>query len=511
MPLLPEEGLEFDDLDAFAENCEWQSIQRGVSTVTPQDVLDFICVPPILAQVNLQNNLYRVTYPQNQRRRSLLDYPFNTLHDYYDSLPCDIQYNVWFFCNSTLLDNFTRHGTNITSYWNFEALNFLIALDDFDLGLNIPNALELFGLMKMQEARAGFMLEAYKRHGPWNIEARMPFYYYERNFFLNEDEKMLLENMLAPIAGDLTGQQEINMHFVSDAAGFGDMRISGGFYIRDNDDLAVNIGCEVTIPSGVPYQKGLIGGIFPKNSSHSPFNLLDLFQLFSDGDTEAVQQIALDFFVSSFDKLSANLLQISMGNEGHIGFAGFFETFLNVGSRFQITTRGALEYLFPSTEKRFYLVKKFPEIFIALEPYTPGTDPAEAAFKLAFLNEQLINTFIPQVFDTSIYPGFILKFSSELTGDFGRNWRFGIGYDLWWEDHEKLGKIKTSPLEEARVRVGIAARPGAFQNKAFATVNYHKEGRWFNWWLTAYADYTFLRYSIGKDFTLSLRFTMDGW
>lgn len=506
---------EIDDLDLLADAVEWQPTQRLIEDITAQLVLDFICSPPLLLQDRLQNNLYLFTFPANQqRRRSLLDYPFGLLHDY--CLPeCGLEFNFWFFYNQTTVDNFTKEGTNITSYWNLNDANILRDLDFEDFGIDIPTAVELFGFLKMQERRAGIMYGAYYAgECGWNIEARMPLYYNERNFFVTEEEKLLIESSIifdTDGSGD-TDEGEIRKHFVSDALGIGDTRVSAGLFVIDADTMQLNLGIEMTLPTAAAFHYKLLGGFFPKNSNHPPFNLLELFQLGLPpiSDLDAVKQMTIDFFVSAFDKLSANLLQVSMGNGGHIGVAPFFENFLELGERFSITTRGAAEYLFPATEKRFYITKKFPQEFQAFEPYTgQGADPEQAPEKLDFLNEQLINTFIPMVFSTSVYPGFIVKLSSELSGNFGDTWRFGVGYDLWWQDKERLGRIKANSIEVANIRTDIAARPGEFQAKVFSTVNYYTEGRWFDWCLTGYADYTILRYGIGKDFTISIRFTAD--
>jgi hypothetical protein len=502
----------FDDLDAFTDTLDWHYVERTALDVTPQMVLDFICADPLLLQDRLQNDLYLFTFPGNRRRRSLLDYPY-TLHDY--TLPCrGLVTNLWFFYNQTSVDNFTEQGTTISSYWNLNDENIIGDIDLIDFGINFPDAVQLFSLLKMQERRNGFMFGAYYLGlDGWNIEAKIPLYYNERNFFLTPDEKMLLENSILFDEDDsgATDQDEINKHFVSDGIGIGDTRLSAGLFIIDQENFQLNVGVEMTLPTAAPFIIGLKGSNFPQNSDHPPFDLLQIFQLAlgSPPDIQAVKDISIAFISSIFDKLSANLLQVEMGNSGHIGVAGFFENFLPLNNRFEFVTRGAVEYLFPASEKRFYITKKFPQEFTSREPYIVPDDPhpAESAEKLAFLNEQLINTFIPMVFPTTIYPGFLVKFSSELIGNFGDTWQFGIGYDLWWQDKEKLGTIKADSLAISNIRTDIASRPGAFQNKIFGSVNYYHYGRWFDWYLTAYGDYTVINSGIGKDFTLSFRFT----
>lgn len=506
---------EIDELDTLADNAQWEFIIRSGSDVTPQNVLDFIAAPPLLLQDRLQNDLYLFTSPANQRRRSLLDYPFNYLHDY--CLPeCGVQANFWTFANVTNRGNYTESGKTISSYWNLNDENLIGNIDEEDFGINIPDAISLFSGMWMEERRAGFMGSAFGVWDSFNCEIRSVLLYYnERNFNVGPEERARIEqsNFFDENNSGTTDTAELHRHFISDAFGCGDTRICGGCFLIDQENFGLNVGALMTLPTALAFERGLIGGDFDKNSCHAPFDLLSLFQLFLSTPPNLVEvtRTSIDFLISAFDKLSANLLQVTMGNGGHIGTGFFFENFLPLNNRFKITTRGEIEYLFPSSEKRFYITKKFPQEFTALEPYTTdeGANPEEAPEKLAFLNNQLFDTFIPKVYKTSVYPGFIVRFASELTGYFGQTWSFGIGYDLWWQDKERLGSIKACPLQITNIRTDIATRPGSFQNKIFGTASYYcEESIWFDeWCLTFYADYTVLSSGIGKDYTLSLRFT----
>jgi hypothetical protein len=307
-----EDNFEMDDLDRLAENVEWHYVVRTAQDVTPQNVLDVICSPPLCFQVALQNNLYLFTFPGNRRRRSLLDYPFNVLHDYC-ILPCGLTLNGWFFYNQTKIDNFTSEGTTLSSYWNLNNENLIGNLDELEFGINFPDAVQLFGLLKMQERRGGFMLGGfYNGENGWNIEVKTPVYYNERNFFLTPEEKMLLENSIFFDEEDLgfTSESEINKHFISDAVGLGDTRVSAGLFIVDQENFGLNVGFEMTFPTAVAFARGLLGTDFPQNSDHPPFDFLTLFQLAfgNPPNIQAVKDMSIAFITSAFDKLSANLI-----------------------------------------------------------------------------------------------------------------------------------------------------------------------------------------------------------
>lgn len=497
-----------DELDNYATMLEDHEGLRATACIDAQGVLDFIADPATIdAQSKLQQNLYLHTYNVNQR--SLLDMPQFLIHEY--CLPQRWQINSWFFYNETTRANFTDEGINITSYWDLENANFIQNIDQLDLGINIPTAIELFGLLKMQERRGGFMFGVAHANGRFNLEFKTPLYYLERNFFVTPEEQKLLEAFFGP------SDPEQQKHFISDRIGFGDTRLTLGYFVVEHESLQLNVGVEATIPTQISFKKGLLGSHFKKNSNHPIFNILELFQLvFCEvNDPMQIEAISVNFLLSAFDKLSANLLQTSLGNNGHLGLMIFAEKFLQFNDRFSMTTRSALEYLCPALDTRFYITKKFSQEFNALEPYTtsqvPPANPADAPFKLAFLNQQLINTLIPKVYQTMIYPGFIFKFTSCIDSVLGKRkrWKLGLGFDLWWQDRERLGTIYATPWQVAEIRTDIAVKPGAYQNKIFISTNYEGRGEKFDWCLTLYGDYTFLSSGIGKDFNVTLRFAAE--
>lgn len=496
----------FDELDIYASILDVHEGLRANACIDAQGVLDLIADSNgIDAQSKLQQNLYLHTYNVNQR--SLLDMPQFLIHEYCFP-PERWQFNCWFFYNETTRANFTDEGKNITAYWNIENANFIQNLEQIDLGIHIPTAIELFGFLKMQERRGGFMFDVAHANGRFNIEFKIPLYYLERNFFVTPQEKKLFEAFFGP------SDPEQEKHFISDRIGFGDTRLTLGWFAVLDERLQLNVGGEATIPTQIAIKKGLLGSNFKKNSNHPIFNILQLFQMvFCEvQDTSQIEAITLDFLTSAFDKLSANLLQTSLGNNGHLGLMVFAEQFLQLNDRFRVTARTALEYLCPALDTRFYITKKFSQEFDALEPYTgEGADPAQAPFKLAFLNEQLINTLIPKVYQTMIYPGFIFKFTSCIDSVLGKRkrWKLGLGFDLWWQRKEHLGKIYATPWQIAQIRTDIAVKPGAYQNKLFISSNYNGKGEKFDWCLTLYGDYTFLSSGIGNDFNIALRFAAE--
>lgn len=503
--------FEDDEFSEFEDFVDYLEDHPDVTTrdedLTPCTVVGILTNPliGIELQSKLQNDFYIFTHPINTR--SLLDEPFATLH--FCCYPKNWQLNFWTFYNQTSKGNWTKNGTQISDYLALDNDAFFRDLDEELLpDIDIPRALDLVRIFKIQERRAGIMLGGYWAKGCWNIEFKTPLYYFERNFFLTNQEQRAIERFfnsqdITPLEVD---ESLIRKHVMSDKVGIGDTRLSFGHVVYDCPSLWLNVGVEATIPTAITFKEGLYGGKFEKNSNHPPFCLFELFklQMCPPKDLAKIQKIILDFAVAAFDKLPANVLDTGLGNNGHFGLALFAEKHMCF-RRFTFRTRAALEYLFPAHEKRFYITTKNREAF-----KRDYDDCTQADENLAFLNEQLIDTVIPKVFSTTIKPGFIFKFSSMISRKFGCNWEFGLGYDLWWLDREKLGKIKATPTQLANIQIGKGIKPGAYANKIISSVTYAtQEDSCNNWCLTLYADRTFLTDGVGHDFNVALRFSRN--
>jgi hypothetical protein len=498
-----------DELDDVLTELNPLVSLRACDEPTTTDVLNLITDEPLELQNRLPSDAYLFTYPTNQR--SLLDMPQFLLHEFCRSE--DWQVYAALFYNQTTRVYYTDEGDTIDSYFNLNQENLIRGIDEVvQAFLNLPSALTVFGGMRIQERRAGLMFDLYKAWGPYNVEWRTPVYYFERNFYLDPTEEELLKNSIYLDDNDsgTTDEEEINKHFFSDQFGLGDSRLLLGKYVLDAPEHQANVGGGLTLPTAIAYVKGLWGSNFGKNDWYPPFNIFQIAQLAlceppSGRDLPQVEQITTDFLTTTIDKLSANLLQRSLGNNGHFGLLIFGEYYMQLSERARVSTRAEIEYQLPAFERRFYITKKDPAAFIALEPYQDNP-PDVAAVKLAFLNEQLINTLIPKVYSTRIFPGVLFKFTSALDGSLNERWRLGGGLDVWLQGKESLGTIRATVQEIYAVRLDIAKKPMAYQSKLFGSFNYSRPGgRWFDLCLQFYGDYSFLSSGIGKDFNATVK------
>ena len=465
------------------------------------------CEGIIQAQNIFQRDLYNFTYPLLQRR-SLLD---NPQYYFYACLPCWCGEKIWqpfvhIFYNEAHKANLTRNRTGISAYLAFENIpNF----EQFGLNnIDAQRVLSLFKDLKVQQRRTGVMLGTAHRYIDWYFSFRTPVEYLIRNFFLDDQEVKAIQG--DPIFNDANpttdDKDEVHKfareHLIADRIGIGDTRINVGYFAVDKPDRMLVIGGEMTVPTAFALKKGLYGNHFSKNAPTPTLDLCELCNLINNDIVQA-EEILLQFGIKALDRLSTILLETGLGNNGHLGIGPVIEHRMCVTPKLEFRTRTNLEYIIPARERRFFILKKNPEDFERLN----NLDPDNSHEDLKFLEQQIIQTFFPEGYNTQVHPGLIFKLTNELSGSLAKNKiLINLGHDLWWQQGEKLGKINAPPGIRENLRRDIAKRPPAFQSTLFASLTYFRRGRKYDWCLKLYGDRTFLRSGIGREFNFGLRF-----
>lgn len=498
------EDFDFEDLESL-DIPERTVTFHTDSCVPVTEICDLItnCDPGgICLQQILLNNIYKYTNTINVR--SLLDSPQYYFYNCFDG-----NFFVNTFFNMTPAGYYTIDGTQISSYLNTHQPGIINAVGPFcPDNINVPSIVELVNPFRIQERRAGFMLGGRHTHNNWYGKYYFPVYYLERNFYLNNEEKKRLEEALdldtGPVS-DAEGNAFAREHLITDKIGLGDTRLVLGYDILENNKAEIKVGAIATIPTAFTWGKGLYGSSFKKNSDHPDFNIQQILsQCFCNPDqmdTESALEIAKNFGLSVVDKLTANLLDSSLGNNGHVGLGAFFEPHHIIDGGTLMKGRICVEYLLPAKEKRFFIQKKDPADFN--REYDCSTT-ASAQANVDFLNQQLIQTLIPCVYDTTIWPGVLLKATAQGNWAYAQRWWVAFGADLWFQSKEGFGKIDAPADIRPLLRTDIAQRPHAVQTKVFAWLDYKTEKK--DWCVSLYVDGTWASFGIGKDYTLAVRF-----
>ncbi|OQA36308.1 MAG: hypothetical protein BWY54_00118 [Candidatus Dependentiae bacterium ADurb.Bin331] len=487
------------------ENYTQQSFSEKI---TPEIALKYLthhrdCPPDagpdalINAGAILEQDLYLRTNPPNDR--AILDYP--AFYFPY-CIPQNWQFTGQLWFNITPRVALFNDEFMLRDYLAFENKNLIAQLDALAFDINIPKILSLLGDTEVEERRAALMGWFARRRGNWYIQWKTPIAYVERNFNLDEQEQAQISQELTALVGDTFDFETFKKeHLISDKLGLGDSRMTAGYTFVEQPLLWLNAGFLATIPTAFAFTKGIFGSHFPKNSTNPPFDLLEILNLVVAGEIKQVQEIGVTFLLGALDKLSANLLDSEIGNGGHFGLGFFMDKRLYVTPRFSFDTHAEFEYLLPAMEKRFYINRKNPAEFARLL----NPDLLECEEDIAFIQQQLIETLFPRVFDTLIFPGVLLKFSTGGHILISPKTDLIIGYDLWWQQQERLGRIIATGNEEALARREIATKPAAIQNKLFMTATYEHNGDNGDWCISINVDKTFLSTGIGSDVSASFR------
>lgn len=500
------DSFDSDAIDALLDSIDPASVASlqapGCTADMVMTALNNFNIPKVL-----QQDFYCLTYPPVTR--SVLDLP--SLRIYQD--PCrDWSAFILPFYNQTSKMALAGNSPFINNYLNFNA-DFLADLDIQTLlaGLNIEDIFPLIGIARLQERRVGGLLAAYKTHNKWSFGIRLPLYYLERNFFLNDAEREAIKN--APFFKFLSGgaasddEEVTNLlirHLAADKVGFGDTRISA-LYMIAGPQQELWVGGELTIPTAVAFRKGVFLSTFCKSKPPPPFSFFDLFQLTPlCGATPAEQTegiaIVQDIGLEALDKLTANVADRPLGNNGHFSLSPTLEHHYHFTDCFQLITFASIEYLFAADEQRFFIICKNPAEF-----NRDFSDPNEASNNLAFLNQQAINTFFPtDVVCTRVTPGVIIKFSTGITYESYQAYGM-LGYDFWWQAAEHLKINIARPL----FNINKGTRPAAHQNKIFGYVGRKMYIYDYDIRLGFRSDLTLESRNIGKDFTVALDLNID--
>jgi hypothetical protein len=498
--------LEDELLNLLTDEQDWDTTTRAVNEFTPLLVLEILTDPAnnIEAQKVLLENLYLYTNPPV--RRSLHDsaqYYFN----YSCPAPCNWQMMIQPFYNLTHKVNFTKNSPVLVNYVDLLNPNILKKVDDLQLDIDVPSVLSLFYNAKLQSHRTGFMFGGLKNNGSWFFQFRAPVYYSLQNFYLTPAEIDAIQNepLFAGFSGDVN--KFIRQHLVSDRVGLGDTRMYVGNTLVDTEHMYLAAGGLTTIPTNFAFRRGLYGTNFNQNAPQPPFDFLTLFNLALSTDFEnpalAIAMVE-EFLIGALDRLTSIVAQESLGNGGHVGIGAFLDNEIDYNEHLALRTHVELEYLIPCKETRFYIQKKIPANFLDRD----YTDPNAAEANLAFLNEQVSNTFYPMGIITRVHPGFIFKWATGI--DYRKNsYALMFGHDLYWHQKEQLGNINAMPQIKDTLRKSIANKPSAFQNKLFGSAHYYGNSTNSDWNIGLYLDASCFNYGIGDSYNLAIQFEVN--
>ena len=514
-------SLNFDN-DFFLDDDDDPFINEFLDTVgsdlptrkiDPNDIINLLC--EIGAKEILQTDFFLHTNPLNQR--SLLDEPLFEPDRCYFASPWVVGFHT--FARKKDRSNFTFRSTCIDSYLALSeptlldriqnTINIIRGLlDEPQFNIDINKIFSIFARASVEERRGGFMFHIMRQWQDSTLRILFPIYYLESNFVLSQAN----QNAIAKEFGALNQQEQEDFkkrHFISDKIGIGDTRIELDFDLIEREAFLIRVGAQATIPTAFKWGAGFKGTDFPKPSTFPVFDFDTLFRLIENLTKEnrkIVFSLLSKFLLGALDRLSADLLDTTLGNGGHLGLGMFLRSHVPVHHFIQrswaqnltYANRISVEYLFPGTQKRFFINKinkqKFERDF---------SNPNDAQENLTFLEEKFIERIYLRAFDTKIQPGIIFRWTSKLCHQ-GKRWGFNIGTDFWIQDKEKFRSINAPKKILAQLDIAKAIPPIAYQGKVFGSIAYKIERPQRIWFITLNADGTMSNQGLGEDYGASL-------
>lgn len=522
--------------DMFEGASDEMGKQFSALAFPPDHIID------LLNQINaiplLEEDFFLRTNGIN--KQSLLDMPIlgNMMltTDHCNMLGIDL------FYNEVPRAFLTRDSSSICCYLAITQPNFLEkiqdiyectqSLADLSFKVDITKALQAMGNMHVQQRSIGLMFFGVRQWGPYIGRFKLPFYYIERNFNLDDADLDTLEEALNisidrdPSVFEL--DPFVRDHFISDKVGFGDTRLTLEqlIFYSEHFDYWLYAGGLVTIPTACTFGAGMVGRDFCNETKLPAIDfdkLLDLATDYCVSDPEQ-QAIALaqaqatltSLFLNMFDRFSETLLDTPLGNGGHFGMGVFLRTFsplsLFIKERWatsiRMTSFLSAEYLAPHNEYRSYISvndrKRFKQHdFLNLD---------KAAENLAFIEQEIINRFFLVARKVRVQPGIIGRWNSKFLYQ-GNRWGFILGSDTWVQSRGSLhyicppnngrpsNDIVTNKLDYAKNHPFMAYRSSVFTGVSYTFACPHES----EWRLSLEGDYAMSQVGIGHDFTVLFR------
>ena len=525
----------FDDLVSFADsdagaeliNNTTFNVVRAPSKQAIIAILDELDFFPLLQEnIFLRTNILR--------SRSLLDYP--------DFIPWRHDRDkraiyIDLFYNQTSRMFFNKDSGNICTYLAVTSPSFIATIDkildnarkagfiqaaDQDKYLQLIN---LFQTFTVQERRFGLMIGGKTTINRWQLHIMAPWYYLERNHFVDEKVQEDLQALTADIFGAPQTPEEIaraeklqhefeDNYLIADKFGIGDTRVYCDYPIIKKKYLSTRLGFLATIPTAFAMKKGLKGSSFERVQFPELLNLQELVDaalIAQQNGTPIADVQAFDYALDVLSNLSAMLLEAPMGNGGHLGLGGYIRnrsplsSFIKQDWARLIYMRSfiSLEYLFPATEWRSFRVPVNETLFNERD-LTNIEDQAIINSNYEFILQQLNDRLFPRVFQTKVYPGFIFRWSSQFcyeTDTAG----FTFGTDTYVRNKESLNPRCAPAIARHIIDITHAECPLSYQSKICAQAFYKITKPDQLWTVGLIGDYTFMNKGIGADYMLALK------
>lgn len=484
-----------------------------------------------LTDANIPQALNNDFYLQTElpRTRNLINYPEWQLCTY-QNMDSINQFNFHLFYNQTSRKNYTKSvedidGTKIGSYINVDKGTFLSLLEAALHAPNIPPAALLplknlnFPLVfynlanaRLEERRLGFMAHYYHQmSNKTYFEAKMPFFWMIKNLQLTNKEKQTLQDQFAAYLGNgFDNFDELEFakkHIIFDALGTGTMELSLCTTFLERSNWHIDGGAFVFLPTDCQMAKGLYGTYIEPQDQQPILDLCSLIDNISTSPSISpnFNTIISNYFYAALDQLSSALLQCPLGYYRTFACGLKLSPYWKPHENLEFHGLYTIELLLPYSQKRFFVLKNKGDFSDEYNKLPNGTD-TEADAKLLFLEARLTELLFPRVFETKLFPGFIINSTSSMHKSY-KDWNFVLGYNGWFQSDENFISIelpKDLNINDWNIEKSMAQ--DAYMIKIFGKIHHDIHLARHDMSLTLWADAAVFSNTVGNDFTLGVSF-----
>ena len=320
--------------------------------------------------------------------------------------------------------------------------------------------------MTVQEHRIGTLLQAGFSMGRLMFQIDQPLLLSERNFWLCKKDQQVIKDIMAKVDMDAKG------NFMKTKFGFGDTRLKFGYKICDSKKFESVVGVQTTLPTSRIVRKK------PKMCVTSKVG---------DKRIKLLQDLLT---------VGQNILIEPKLGIGHWGLGLFGEFKINfIPDKFDVWGRASYDYFFKGDEYRYMpsdVTLKYADLgMIALSETIPADFP--------------ISNVFPHLTKVTVIPGAIFNGALGLNYKINKNWKFGLGYDVYHQESEKIKNVRVDSIDPSLLVTQSAISPSILQHKVFGDITYTRK----NWSLGLLGDTTFSSKGAAKDWTVGLKLDIN--
>lgn len=489
-------------------------------------ILNAFQVPPILNEPFYKKTLI-------PKSRNLINYPNTQIITYSDL--ADRQFTTHLFANLTPKKNFCnskefKPGTRIGSYLNVEnkeITNLFNTIQNSPLigpdikvalqGLNINKFLKTLGDARFEERRLGLFGHYYHIiNDKTYFQAKLPFFWMERNLNFTAEEKETLDRELSAFTGSEFDEDTFaKKHIIFDALGFGTLELNVNTKVWEGINWHLDIGGGLLLPTDYQVLKGLYGTYFEGKDCQPILNLCQVIDIEKIGSTDESifqpdgKKNLEKYFTGALDRLSSILLQCQHGYNKHLGMDVNANVFWQIKPDFAWNTKYCVEFLLPHEQNLFFVPRQSTnpeESFSNLFAKMPQATEEEQKLKLGAFEARLTELLYPRMFTVKVFPGFIFNSASCLQKTF-RNWNFTVGTSSYYQSAEKI-LSGLNREQQAFYDTQKAVNESLYHFKLFGKIHrvFHTR-RHNDFSVSIWADGTVLNNGLGND--LSIGFSFD--